>query len=93
MQDARPIPARFLHDDDDGERPSQDPIRVLSLDVQHRAEDHPYLYIVIESQGSRDRITREFVLSPYGAALLLRSVRTALETFLGYDPTDDRQSP
>ena len=61
-------------DDDDGERPSQDPIRVLKLDVQHRAEDHPYLYIVIEGQGGREKRTREFVLSPYGAALLLRSV-------------------
>ena len=92
MRDARPIPARFLDDDDDGERPSQGPIRVLNLDVQHRAEDHPYLYIVIEGQRVREKRTHEFVLSPYGAALLLRSVRTALETFLGYDPTDDRQS-
>ena len=91
MQDARPISRHYLVDNADAdERPSRPPILVSKLKVEHRATHHQYLHLLIEGQGGRETRQHEFVLSPYGATLLLNRIRNALEQYLGCDPTEDR---
>ena len=90
MQDARPISRHYLDNADAGEQPPRPPILVSKLEVEHRATHHQYLHLLIEGQEGRERRRHEFVLSPYGATLLLNRIRNALEQYLGCDPTEDR---
>ena len=95
MQDVHPILLRYSPETSVLPRNNRELVRVEKLGAE-RESSHHCIRLAIDGtsflNGNPMDQSYDLVLSPAGAVTLIRSVRTALQEYLGYDPTDDRQS-
>ena len=96
MQDAHPIPSRHSVETAVQSRNNRELVLVGKLEALPESSRHCIRLAVDGTaflNGHPMDQSYDLALSPVGAVALIRSVRTALQEYLGYDPTDDRQSP